>query len=249
MWLSNGFASRALHGGDGSAKPTRLPATIAHVLALKHLGSGKVRDIYEIDDARLLIVASDRISAFDVVLPNPIPDKGRVLTGLSQHWFGLLDTPHHLLSTDVGDDPQLDARPAAPTGRAFDGRAQGRGDPDGMRRARLPLRLVVEGVRRRRWPDHRAPTRRGSRWPIASTEPIFTPATKAEIGPRREPHRGGGEDLRRRRALRSAARLQHRHLHAGRRLRSRARHPPRRHQVRVRARRRRDHPHRRGADP
>ena len=62
---------------------------------------GKVRDVYDLGD-RLLIVATDRISAFDWVLPTGIPDKGRVLTGLSAFWFDRLDVPHHLLSTDLG---------------------------------------------------------------------------------------------------------------------------------------------------
>ena len=72
--------------------------------------SGKVRDIFALDDERLLLVASDRISAFDVVLPTPIPDKGRVLTGLSRYWFaetakaGIM--PNHLLSTSVNDLPE-----------------------------------------------------------------------------------------------------------------------------------------------
>src|SRR5258708_5412891 len=65
---------------------------------------GKVRDVYDFDD-RLLIVATDRISAFDWVLPTGIPDKGRILTQLSQMWFGKLETPHHLLSMDPGDLP------------------------------------------------------------------------------------------------------------------------------------------------
>src|ERR1700688_2464922 len=62
--------------------------------------SGKVRDVYDLGD-RLLLVATDRISAFDWVLPDGIPDKGRVLTGLSVHWFDLLKIPNHLISTDV----------------------------------------------------------------------------------------------------------------------------------------------------
>ncbi len=67
------------------------------------LRSGKVRDLYRLDDGRLLLVASDRMSAFDVVLPTGIPDKGRVLTGLSRFWFAETDTvvPNHLLDTDV----------------------------------------------------------------------------------------------------------------------------------------------------
>jgi phosphoribosylaminoimidazole-succinocarboxamide synthase len=68
-----------------------------------HLASGKVRDLYELDDGRLLFVATDRISAFDYVLPTPIPDKGRILTAMSTWWFAQLAAvvPNHLLSTDV----------------------------------------------------------------------------------------------------------------------------------------------------
>ena len=67
--------------------------------------SGKVRDLYELDAERLLLVASDRLSAFDVVLPTEIPDKGRVLTGLSRFWFGETAgiVPNHLLGTDIDD--------------------------------------------------------------------------------------------------------------------------------------------------
>ena len=65
---------------------------------------GKVRDVYDFGD-RLLFVASDRISAFDWVLPNGIPDKGRVLTKLSEMWFGRLDVPHHLISMSLDSLP------------------------------------------------------------------------------------------------------------------------------------------------
>ena len=67
--------------------------------------SGKVRDLYALDDGRLLLVASDRISAFDVVLPTQIPDKGRVLTGLSRFWFAETGgiVPNHLLGDGSGD--------------------------------------------------------------------------------------------------------------------------------------------------
>src|SRR5262245_54293559 len=61
---------------------------------------GKVRDVYDLGE-RLLLVATDRISAFDWVLPSAIPDKGRVLTGLSEYWFDLLKIPNHLITTDV----------------------------------------------------------------------------------------------------------------------------------------------------
>ena len=68
--------------------------------AATHVGSGKVRELYELDDDRLLLVASDRISTFDVVLPTEIPDKGRVLTGLSAFWFARTRelVPNHLLA-------------------------------------------------------------------------------------------------------------------------------------------------------
>src|ERR1700758_4605824 len=67
---------------------------------------GKVRDVYDLGD-RMLLVATDRISAFDTVLPNGIPDKGRILTGLSAYWFEHLHVPNHLISDDV-DDLDLD---------------------------------------------------------------------------------------------------------------------------------------------
>ena len=73
--------------------------------------SGKVRDLYDLPDGRLLMVASDRISAFDVILPTEIPDTGRVLTGLSRFWFAETDgiVPNHLRSVAV-DDPELRGR-------------------------------------------------------------------------------------------------------------------------------------------
>src|SRR5438094_3207638 len=77
-----------------------LQSSLDRILVLR----GKVRDVYDFG-ARLLIVATDRISAFDWVLPTGIPDKGRVLTQLSEMWFRRLRTPHHLLSTSVDDIP------------------------------------------------------------------------------------------------------------------------------------------------
>ena len=70
----------------------------------QHVGTGKVRELYALDDERLLLVASDRISVFDVILPTEIPDKGRVLTGLSGFWFTLLHSivPNHMLA--IRDD-------------------------------------------------------------------------------------------------------------------------------------------------
>ena len=76
-------------------------------LALDHLASGKVRELYDAGDGRLLLVASDRISAFDVVLPTPIPDKGRVLTALSLHWFALTAdiVRNHVISARLDEFP------------------------------------------------------------------------------------------------------------------------------------------------
>ena len=71
------------------------------VLDLRHIASGKVREIYEIDADNLLYVATDRISAYDCILPQAIPDIGKVLTGLSLYFFVLLDTPNLLVSTDL----------------------------------------------------------------------------------------------------------------------------------------------------
>ncbi len=151
------------------------------MLAIKHLRSGKVRDNYELDDSTLLIVASDRISAFDVVMPTPIPDKGRVLTGLSTHWFDLLDTPHHLISTDVSSVPGL----------AEEERAELRGRAMIVHRADvIPMECVVRGyLYGSSWKEYSAgggPTTEhlpdGLQMASKLDEPIFTPATKAESG-------------------------------------------------------------------
>ena len=81
---------------------------------------GKVRDVYDAGEDRLLLVATDRISAFDVVLPDPVPDKGRVLTGLSSFWFERTAdlVPNHVLSTDAASFPPPFAAEAALAGRA-----------------------------------------------------------------------------------------------------------------------------------
>ncbi len=139
------------------------------------LGSGKVRDLYRTADGRLVMVASDRISAFDAVLPTPIPDKGRVLTAMTAWWFGQFpDVPNHLLGVD---DPVL---PDAWRGRAMVCR---------------PLRMLpVEAVARgyltgSGLADYRAsgavcgiPLPAGLRDGDRLPEPVFTPASKAEIG-------------------------------------------------------------------
>jgi len=151
------------------------------VPALEHLGSGKVREIYEVDDSHLLIVASDRISAFDVVLDEPIPDKGRVLTGLSLHWFEILDTPHHLVSVDVADVPGL----------TVTDRKELAGRSMLVRRAKvIPMECVVRGyLYGSSWKEYASgggPTTEhlpgGLEMASRLPEPIFTPATKAESG-------------------------------------------------------------------
>ena len=134
-----------------------------------HVGSGKVRELYALDDERLVLVASDRISTFDVVLPTEIPDKGRVLTGLSGYWFTLLGpiVPNHMLA--IRDD-----------GRSMECR----------RLEMLPIECVVRGyLSGSGWKDYTATgTVCGHVLPTGLTEsaelpdPIFTPATKATTG-------------------------------------------------------------------
>jgi phosphoribosylaminoimidazole-succinocarboxamide synthase len=146
----------------------------------KLLGSGKVRDIFEVGDDALLLVASDRISAYDVVLDRPIPDKGKVLTGLSHHWFGATDDicPNHCLA--VADDDLPDVGIEDLPGRAMLCR---RAEP-------LLIEFVVRGyLSGSGWRDyrstgevcgHRLPEglRESDRLPV----PLLTPATKATSG-------------------------------------------------------------------
>ncbi len=140
-----------------------------------------MRDVYDLGD-RLLLVASDRISAFDWVLPNPIPDKGRVLTGLSAFWFERIGVENHVLSTDP-DDADLELSAAQ--------RAELEGRVMIVRKARVvPFECVVRGyLAGSGWKEYRGTARvcgeplptglvEGSRLPA----PIFTPATKADSG-------------------------------------------------------------------
>lgn len=142
---------------------------------------GKVRDVYDLGD-RLLLVATDRISAFDWVLPTAIPDKGRVLTALSAFWFGRLGVPHHLISTEI-DAAGLDLTPGQ--------RADLAGRVMVCRKCRVvPFECVARGyLSGSGWREYRASgTVCGS--PLAPglvesdpiDPPIFTPATKAEAG-------------------------------------------------------------------
>jgi len=153
--------------------------------AAAFLRSGKVRDLYTLDRDRLLLVASDRLSAFDVVLPTPIPDKGRVLTGLSRFWFartaaaGIVD--NHLEGTDPATLPHGWATHAAEL----------RGRTMICRRATpLPVEIIVRGyLSGTGWKDYRSTgTLCGIRLPDGLREsdrlpvPILTPSTKAEQG-------------------------------------------------------------------
>ncbi|HEX3330638.1 MAG TPA: phosphoribosylaminoimidazolesuccinocarboxamide synthase [Gaiellales bacterium] len=164
-----------------------MPDTLSQL----HEASGKVRELYGFGD-RLLLVASDRISAFDVVLPTAIPDKGRVLTGLSRFWFertrGLVR--NHMLSVNVADFPE---------------EAQGAPDLAGRtmlakRLSMLPIECVVRGyLVGSGWKDYRAtgsvcghalPT--GLREADKLPEPLFTPSTKATEGHDANIDRAGG---------------------------------------------------------
>lgn len=140
-----------------------------------HVSAGKVREIYEIDDATLLIVATDRISAYDVILDSPIPDKGRVLTAMSDFFFGRIDFPNHLAG--AADDPRIPQEVL--------GRAQVCHKLD-----MLPFECVVRGYLTGSGLAEFRETGAvcGVELPEGLTEasklpePIFTPATKAEIG-------------------------------------------------------------------
>jgi phosphoribosylaminoimidazole-succinocarboxamide synthase len=158
-----------------------IPMRETDIAGLPLIHRGKVRETYEVDDERLLLVATDRLSAFDVVFDQPIPDKGRVLTRLSGWWFRELASlgPTHFLSDDPAD------LPAAATGPELDGRVML------VRRAqRIDAECVVRGyLAGSGWAEyqrtgavvgHRLPE--GLREADRLPEPIFTPSTKAEVG-------------------------------------------------------------------
>ena len=166
------------------------------MLAESFLRSGKVRDLYALGDDRLLLVASDRICAFDVVLPTIIPDKGRVLTGLSRFWFAETGAivPNHLLGTDPAVLPRTigtELRRGGYEPPDFGPLDAMRGRIMICRPARvLPIEVVVRGyLAGSGWKDYREhgavcgiPLPPGLRESDRLPEPIFTPATKAEQG-------------------------------------------------------------------
>jgi phosphoribosylaminoimidazole-succinocarboxamide synthase len=158
--------------------------TVSHPwpeLGLPHISSGKVRDIYDAGSGRLLMVASDRISAFDVVMEEPIPEKGRVLTAMTAFWAEeLADVAStHLLATDPDELPEPANHPSL-AGRAML-----------VRRAdMLPIECIVRGyLSGSAWKEYRSSgTVHGEATPSGLQEsdqlpePVFTPSTKAEAG-------------------------------------------------------------------
>ncbi len=156
-------------------------------LADAFVRAGKVRDLYEVGDDRLLLVASDRLSAFDVVMPTLIPDKGRVLTGLSRFWFAETADiiANHLIATDPADLPGeiTNGDPAVIAG--LRGRMM-----LGRRAEVLPVECVVRGyLSGSGWKEYQAtgevcgvPLPRGLRESDRLPEPVFTPAYKAPAG-------------------------------------------------------------------
>jgi phosphoribosylaminoimidazole-succinocarboxamide synthase len=154
----------------------------SHVSSLQRIHQGKVRDIYAVDEQHMLIVTTDRLSAFDVVLPDPIPGKGRVLTQISNFWFA---RTRHIVPNHLADYPLARAVPDAAERAPLEERSIV------VRRLRaLPIEAVVRGyLIGSGWKDYQQtgavcgialPT--GLRQADRLPEPIFTPATKAELG-------------------------------------------------------------------
>ena len=155
-------------------------------LPLRRIGRGKVRDIYEVDAERLLLVATDRVSAFDVVMREPIPHKGAVLTQISAWWFGQLGdlVSHHMISAEVDEIvdavPTLESHRREITGRAMLCR----------RAVVFPIECVIRGyITGSAWKEYAARgTLAGEALPRGLREsdrlepPIFSPATKAVTG-------------------------------------------------------------------
>ena len=150
-------------------------------LGLPHISSGKVREVYDAGSGRLLMVTSDRISAFDVVMDEPIPEKGRVLTAMTAFWAEELAdvAPTHLVATDPDELPEPANHPSL-AGRAML-----------VRRAdMLPLECIVRGyLSGSAWKEYRTsgtvhaePMPEGLQESDQLPEPVFTPSTKAEVG-------------------------------------------------------------------
>jgi phosphoribosylaminoimidazole-succinocarboxamide synthase len=169
----------------GSYSTKRMPAPSLYrteLSGLTKIHEGKVRDLYAVDADTMLIVTTDRLSAFDVVLPDPIPDKGRVLNGISNFWFGHTRhlVPNHLTGRELADVVHNADERALLEGRAVI-----------VRRLRaLPIEAVVRGyLIGSGWKDYQAngsvcgiSLPAGLELAQALPQPLFTPATKAAIG-------------------------------------------------------------------
>lgn len=151
------------------------------ITSLPLLGRGKVRDIYGIDDEKMLIVTSDRLSAFDVILPDPIPGKGEVLTAVANFWFAKL--AHVIPNQLTGIDPESVVAPNE--------RDQVRGRALVVKKLKpLPIEAVVRGyLIGSGWKDYQASGKvcgielpAGLRMAEKLPQPLFTPSTKAELG-------------------------------------------------------------------
>lgn len=165
---------------------TAAALTSLTMLPLRHLRSGKVREVYEVDESRLLIVATDRVSAFDVVMTEPVPYKGTVLTQITAWWLGRFakDLRHHLIASDIGEI--IAAVPALTLFREeLGGRAML------CRRTEVfPVECVVRGyISGSAWKEYRdhgtlagEPLPAGLQESARFEKPIFSPATKAETG-------------------------------------------------------------------
>lgn len=154
----------------------------SNITSLPLLGRGKVRDIYAVNDELLLIVTSDRLSAFDVILPDPIPGKGKVLTSVANFWFKQLG--HVIPNQLTGIDPESVVQGEAE-------KAQVRGRSLVVKRLKpLPIEAVVRGyLIGSGWKDYGAtgavcgiPLPAGLKMASRLPQPLFTPATKADIG-------------------------------------------------------------------
>ena len=154
----------------------------SNLTSLKFLHRGKVRDIYEVDDQHLLIVQTDRLSAFDVILPSPVPGKGEVLTALSNFWFARLGhvIPNHLSGLAPEDVVKTDGDRAQVKGRAFV-----------VKRLKpLPIEAIVRGyLAGSGWKDYRTtgsvcgiPLPAGLQEAQKLPQALFTPSTKAAVG-------------------------------------------------------------------
>jgi len=164
----------------------RMTTMLSSDLPLRRLGRGKVRDIYAVGDDRVLLVTTDRISAFDVVMAETIPMKGAVLTQISAWWFGQLAgvVPHHLVSADadeiIAQVPQLHGHRVDIAGRAMLCR----------RTTVFPIECVIRGyLSGSAWKEYaQSGTLAGEQLPAGLTESVklepamFSPATKAEAG-------------------------------------------------------------------